>query len=1108
MQRLRKTVIQRWRYYLFYCSIVAIALLPQIARAQVGNQTITFEANAEPLANTITRLSKASRVNIGYPNDVKQYKRVSIPKASRTVLETLKALLKDTELDCKTVGEMLVVFKKSKAPATPAPTTKLINVNGKVVDETGQPLPAITIQLQGTDRGTITNGNGSFELGQVPEDASIVAQGIGFPAQSFPAASVMVLRLSRSISDLDEVQVIAYGTTTRRLNTGSVTSVGADEIQKQPISNPIAALEGRVPGLIVTQTSGLPGSALKIQLRGRTSLDLARSQNDPLFVIDGVPFEAGNTARNQLFNATMVQGAGGISPLTLIPPSEIESIDVLKDADATAIYGSRGANGVILITTKRGRTGQTAYNVNVNYGVSKVGRILARLNTQQYVAMRKEGLLNDQLVPSTNPADKGYAPDIMIFDTTRYTNFNKLLLGNTAKTLTAGVTVSGGSENTQFLIGGNYRRETTIYPGNFSDAMGSFQTSISHRSKDRRLAINFTSQYSNNTTHLPVSDLTTSLSNLIPNLLLYDNLGNIAAQDHGIALNNGSFNNPLYVLQTIYEIQTDNLNNSLKLEYTVFKGMLIRTSLGYSMMKSEEYSAYPTKSINPNNPDPLPFADFGTSSMRSWIVEPQLEYTSRGRLGNVNILLGTSFQDKSSSSLQTTGRGYTSDLLLRTIAGAATTNSSSSTTKYRYNAIFGRINYNFQDRYIVNLTGRRDGSTRFAPQNRWANFGAVGMGWIFTNENFWTKNQRLLSYGKVRSSYGITGNDQIGDYKYLDLWRASSTPYDGTSTLLPSSLYNRTYQWEINEKFEVAIELGFFKDRILFSGAFYKNRSNNQLVSYRLPIQTGFSSITRNFPGLVQNQGYEFSLSSRNITFESFSWVTSFNISVPENKLVDFPNLDKSPYTLSYVVGKSLSVIRGYKFLGMDTQTGMYKFQDTNGDGVYTTEDYVNFGDRDPKYYGGLQNTITYKGIELSFLLSFRKQLGNSYLTQFTTPPGYPNNQPILALDRWRQPGDIAIGQPFVSGPYNIPLLQGRSYYSKSDAAYTDASFIKLRNIAVSYSVNNDFIGKFGLKGCRMYAQAQNLFTVTNYLGSDPETQNLLSMPPLRTAVVGVNINF
>ncbi len=1107
MQRLRKTAIQRWRHYLFYAFTLFGLVLCSSIEAQTGSKAIIFEAKEEALAGAITRLSKASGISISYPpGEVKAYKNISVPKASRTVYETLKALLKETNLDCKPVAELLVVFKKPTQTRLPQSKAQ-INVSGRVVDENDQPLPGITISVKNSDRGTTTDNGGAFKINNIEDDAILVVQGIGYPAQSLPATNGMLVRLVRTVSSLDEVQVIAYGTTTKRLNTGNVATVSGADIGHQPVANPIAALEGRVPGLIINQTSGVPGGALKIQIRGQNSLDLTRSKNDPLIIVDGVPFESGNQPRSQFQNASLFQGDGGISPLTLIPPSEIESIDILKDADATAIYGSRGANGIIIITTKKGKTGTTKYNLNVNSGWSSVGRTLKYMNTQEYVGMRKEAYLNDGVTPSANPSDQGYAPDIMIFDTTRYTDFTKLLLKNAANNFNAGLSVSGGTENTQFLIGGNFRRETVIYPGDFSNRTASINTSINHRSKDNRLSLGLSMQYANDNNTLPITDPTIGISYIIPNLLLRDSSGNIAAQDGGLPLNNNSFVNPLYNLETIYKIGSDNFNTSLQVGYNILKSLVFRTGLGYNVVTSDEYSANPSKSINPNNPDPLPYAYFGNSSIRSWIAEPQLEYSAKSQTGRLNVLVGSTFQDKSSKTIQTTGRGYSSDILLGSIAGAATISSSSTNTTYRYSAFFGRINYNLLDKYIVNLTGRRDGSSRFAPQNRWSNFGAAGVAWIFSNEPFIKNLESFLNFGKLRASYGITGNDQIGDYKFLDLWRTGTTTYEGTSTLTPSALYNKTYQWEINKKLEIAVELSMLKDRFFFSAAYFNNKSSNQLINYRLPYQTGFSSVTQNFPGLVKNYGLEIVANSKNITGGVLQWNTSFNISFTRNKLLHFPDLEGSPYSSSYAVGHSLNVIKGYRYLGMDRETGVYKFEDVNGDGSFNSKDYLTFGTRDPKFYGGLQNEIIYKGFELNFLFSFRRQMGNNYLSTIFQTPGYPSNQPKLVLDRWRSAGDDAASQRYTAG-FSIPPGIAGNLYRSSNEAYTDASFIRLRNVAIYYNVPAGLGKAFSTAKCRIYMQGQNLLLFTNYKGADPEVADVRRTPPLKVFVIGANINF
>lgn len=1118
MQRLRKTAIPRWRHYLFYVfTFIALCTCPAL-QAQVGSKQIVFEAKGELLSKAITRLSKASGVNIGYPtNEVKSYKNISLPKGSRTVLETLKALLKGTELDCKPVAEILVVFKKTVIETTPANKT-FINVSGKVVDENGQALPGISITIQNTGRGTITDGSGGFTFDQVEPNSVLIAQGVGYPAKQLPANTIVTVHLERFVSNLDEVQVIAYGTTTKRLNTGNVTTVTADEIARQPVTNPLAALQGRVPGLLITQTSGVPGGAFKVQLRGQSYLDASISQNDPLIIVDGIPFEAGNRSRNQLTSAANNPTSiseDGLSPLNMIPLSEIESINVLKDADATSIYGSRGANGVILITTKRGKTGTTNVTLNTNTGWSQVGRNIKFLDRQQYLAMRREAFKNDSLTVSAVPGSEGFAPDLMLWDTTTYTDFTKLLVGNTASKFDANLSVSGGNAYTQFLISGSYHGETTIYGHDFSNRNIGLQASVSHKSRDEKFSISFVSIYSNDNTKLPSYDLSQFVQT-VPTLKLYDSLGNINWQDKGIdfVAFEGSKENPLYSFNKRYNSQSDNLNTNVLFGYKIIPSITVKVSSGYNMMITDENGRNPSTSISPLDVagGTMPSAKFGSSTIRSWISEPQVEFSKKTGLSKINLLAGSTFQSKTYFSDLITASNYSSDLLLGSPAAAGFVQASNNESRYRYNAFFSRGNYNYGDRYMVTINVRRDGSSRFAPENRWSNFGSVGGAWIITNEKFAkVDSQTLFSFGKIRGSYGTAGNDQIGDYKYLSLWTNTNYPYNGVAGLYPSRLYNPDYKWELIKKLEVALDIGLLQDKIMLSTVYYRNKSSNQLVNYSLPFQTGFSNVIQNFPGLVRNTGWEFALRTKNFRNANFIWKTDFNLTLPKNKLISFPNLNGSPYANSYVIGRSLTIFRGYKYTGIDVNTGMYTFEDLNNDGQMTESDLQWFEDLDPKFYGGLQNTITYKNWSLNFLIDFRKQTGTNYLAQLAAfAPGQMSNQPVLALNRWQQPGDEAELQRFTAGQnvVSYPYLAAAANFGRSNGRYTDASFVKFRNASIYYSLDSRLIQRLNLKSLRVYAQGQNLFTLTDYKGADPEVQNLFQVSPLRTIVVGIQTTF
>jgi TonB-linked SusC/RagA family outer membrane protein len=1009
------------------------------------------------------------------------------------------------------VMAVLCLFFKVNAQQINPPNTFLIY--GKVLDEKGLPMPGATVRVQESKILTVTGPNGDFDIsGRIGQ--RLLVSFIGYKAVIYTldkiGAEPIMIKLLPAASSLDEIQVIAYGQTTRRFNTGSVASVTAADIESQPVTNVLSAMEGRVPGLVISQSSGVPGSSYNVQIRGQSALDLTLSKNDPLFIIDGVPFESGNAATNQINSAANNPASissGGLSPLNTINPADIESIEVLKDADATAIYGSRAANGVILISTKKGRAGATKINIAANTGISKIGRSVNMLNTQQFVQMRKEAYANDGLVPSSDPSDRGYAPDITVWDTSRYADFKKLLIGNTAHTTDVQGSVSGGNANTQFLIGSGYHRESTVYAGDFADAIASMHFNINHTSTDKRFNLMFSGMYANDNNRMPRTDLTRYLD-LPPNLKLYDPSGKLAWDDQGIVYSSlgSDIINPLSLLNEHYQSVNENLLGNMQLSYKILHNLVFRTSLGYNTFRSDETTTRPSIAIDPNSGE-LASAGFASSHNQNWIIEPQLEYSRVSASDKLNILIGNTYQNKAGNTSSMYGTNYNSDLLLNSIAAAPVITAYNDQVQYRYTAFFGRINYNLHDKYILNISARRDGSSRFAPKNRFANFGAIGAAWLFTGESFVKNTLPFLSFGKLRGSYGRTGNDQIGDYKFLNLWSNTINTYDGLSGLYPKSLYNPDYKWEINKKAEAALELGFFHDDLLLTTAYYNNRSSNQLINYALPGQTGFFNVVQNFPGLVSNTGWEFTLTTKNFHRKDFNWSTSFNLTIPKNKLLAFPNLSTSSYASRYVIGQSLNLIYALKYTGVDPQTGLYTYEDKNKDGQLSTDDYQVLGNLDPKYYGGLQNNISYKQFDLSFFFEFRKQLGLNYLNQLAfNPPGWIYNQPDLVLSRWQKPGDNAPVQQFTSGYTNAYAAVGQMAYSNE--IYSDASFIRLKNVSLAYRLPVSWLSKWHIQNCRLYLEAQNVFTITHFKGSDPETQNFYVLPPLRTIVGGIQFNF
>lgn len=1074
-----KQLVMRINLVIFF---IAIAIFK--VTASVNAQNISLKFQNAPIEKVFSAIEKQSSYIFWYDKSLlKNTSKVNLKITNGNLKEALDQCFKDQPLEYEIVDNTIVVKKKEKQQKKIGiDFFNALNISGKILDENGQPLPGAAIKVKGTALAATSDNIGNFSMPNAPDNSVLVISYLGYETKEITATSTMTISLSRSTSKLDEVQVMAYGTTTQRLSTSSISKVSSAEIEKQPVSNPLAALIGRVPGLIVTQNSGLPGSNFTVQIRGRTSI---ANSSDPLYLIDGVPF-----------NAATLDKINSQSPLNSINPLDIESIEVLKDADATAIYGSRGANGVILITTKKGKAGKTQISANAYSGAGEVTRTMDYLNTEQYLEMRREAFKNDGITPTA-----ANAPDLLVWDNNRYTDWRNLLIGGTARTTDMQVNLSGGSENTQFLIGTNYHRETTVYPGDMSDTKGNVHFNLTHRSIDNKFNASLSASYNNDNNNLIAVDLT-SVMNLTPNSPNpFDENGNLNWQENGV-----SFKNPLaYLLQPLKN-RTDNLISNAFLKYTLVPDLNISTNLGFTNTYLKQTQLRPKSSFDPNGIE-TSSAIFANNNAKTWIIEPQAEYTKRIGDHKLNFLLGATWQQDGLDGQRINATNFSSDALMESPAAAASLATTFNYSKYRYQAFFSRINYNYKDRYILNLTGRRDGSSRFGPGKQFANFGAVGAAWIFTQEDWLKDNFKVLSFGKIRGSYGITGNDKIGDYKYLDTYYLTSSPYQGSAGLIPGALSNPNYAWEENKKFELAMDLGFFKDRILLNSSYYRNRSGNQLVAYALPSQTGFSSIFQNFPALVQNSGWEFSLSTINIKSVKFNWTSNINISFAQNELLEFPGLETSTYATQYVIGYPLNIQRSLQYLGVDPQTGIYQFSSTN---ITSDRNYIN--DLTPKFYGGVQNTLIYKGFQLDFFFQFAKQKGANFLAVVTgTAPGNMVNQPVYMIDRWQNVNDQAKVQKFTTlGTSGAAGQANQLYTTYSDARFSDASFIRLKNVNISYSLPKEVLSKIKVSNLRLFLQGQNLFTITNYLGNDPESGSVSNnyLPPLRVLTAGLQLTY
>jgi TonB-linked SusC/RagA family outer membrane protein len=961
-------------------------------------------------------------------------------------------------------------------------------VTGTITDGTVA-LSGVNILVKSQQKRSFSGFDGKFTITASPDDILVFTY-MGFRTLTISVSGRTVINvlMQENVTSLQEVKINAgYYSVKNSERTGSIARITAKDIETQPVTNVLATMQGRMAGVNITQTTGVPGGGFDIKIRGQNSI---RSDgNAPLYIIDGVPYASDPIGYNQ----TATTFPTVTSPLNSINPDSIENIEILKDADATAIYGSRGANGVVLITTKKGKVGKTTFSISTSTGVGSVTKFIKLMDTPQYLTMRKQAFINDGIT-AYNPWDYDVNGT---WDQNRYTDWQKELIGRTSQISNLQGSISGGSENTQFLFSGNYHTESTVFARDFLYKKGGSQLNLNHHSEDNKFKLTFSAGYTIQDNDQPAFDFTYDARSLPPNApALYDSNGNLNWE-------NGTWDNPLRNLNAKFESKTNDLIANTVLSYELLPGLVLKSSFGYTDLSTTETRTAPSSVYNPtyNITSANSAIYLNNTNRSSWIVEPQINWEKDLGGGKIGALFGSTFQNQITTRLFQSGNGFSSNSLIYNLASANYVKvAASDETQYKYQAFFGRFNYNWQKRYIINITARRDGSSRFGSANQFANFGAIGAAWLFSNENF-LKDNSWFSFGKIRASYGMTGNDQIGDYQFLNTYTTSAVAYNGTIGLQPSRLYNANFSWETNKKLEMALELGFLRDRIFATVAWYQNRSSNQLVGVPLPGTTGFTVLQSNLDATVENTGLELTLRTSNFTAGKFNWITNINLTFARNKLLRFPGLESSPYNQQYRIGQPLNIELLYKYKGINPQTGVYEFEDTNSDGrISFPEDQQTVVDLNPKYYGGIQNGLSYKRWKLDFLFQFVNQKNHSYPMGFA---GQMSNQPNRVINSWQEPGDNASYQIYTAGNNNA-AVSADYLYSKSDASITDASFIRLKNISLSYDV------PLNLKEtrCKIMLQGQNLLTFTSYKDGDPEFTSYGYLPPLKVITAGVQLIF
>lgn len=992
-----------------------------------------------------------------------------------TVQEALDIVLKDQPIKYVQNG---LFFTLIDTVQTKRNIVKLrqTTLEGTIYNSGGGHVAGATVQVMGTDiPPATTNSEGQFKFPNAPYIGKLQIRYRDYePIEKPYDTSPVNIRIEQypvelKGADVKPPPVNLPFAPAKELSTGNMSVINGQIINRQLVNDPLVAIQGRAAGLRITQTSGVPGARPDDLIRGKNSIS---HNNGPLYVVDGIPIISFPYPQTSIAAVTL-------SIIANIRPENIESIEVLKDAVATAIYGSRGANGVIVFKTRKTLSGRFSVTFDASLGTGKVPRRMKLLDTPQYLEMRNEAFKNDGAVPGRGDYDVNGT-----WNSKSYTDWQKVLFGNPSKIMRYTLAISAGDTNTHFIAGGSIHRETTVMPGDYYNMVGAANLSLHHATKNKKIQFDLTGGYTSNYYDLPKEDFT-PYSFMAPNTpAIFDDKGDLNWE-------NGTFNNPIGRTQQQSTSHTQNILLNYSLMVNPLASLYFNVHVGYNYMGIKNHTFTPSSSFSPysENPTALRVMDNGTNNLATRIANVQAKYAFKIRKNvQIDMLAILEAQQTTQRWNTLTARGYSSDSAMKDFWSATSISGSGNGTQYRYGAFSASISANYKQKYAVDLILRRDGSNRFGEKTRVGNFGAIGGAWLFYRDSLIKSLFPALSAGKLRFSAGITGSDPIEDNLYSSYYQ-QAYGYFGVPGLTSAQLSNPLLKREQTNKIEAGIEIGLFK-KLNINLSLYRNVTHNQIMKSDLAGTTGFPYITDNLDAKVQNTGFEVEAFIDSIQSKNFTWLSSLNFSLFKNKIISFPGLAQSGHGNLLRINEPTDIKLFPRLIRVNPETGQYEF---------TTKTYpVYFG---PRANGGLSNTFIYKNFSLDMFLYFVIQSGAS-VVGLATPGRFINSgssQPGNINDRWRTTGDQANIQK-VSAK-GAEVNQSNITYNQSDARKKDASYIRLKNVCFSYTLP-------GSEHVQLYVQAQNLFTITRYKGLDPETQSLsgLWLPPQRQYSIGVKI--
>lgn len=991
-------------------------------------------------------------------------------------------------------------------------------ISGKITAENGEPLVGASVLVKGTTFGGATGIDGTFSL-SIPESATVLEISYtGFESKEFTlgVSNVIDITLKESVSQLTEAVVLGYGASQiKRTLTGNIAKLKGEDIQNLPVPSVEQGLQGRTAGVFVEAVNGKPGGAIRVRVRGSSSIT---ASSQPLYVIDGIPVTV----------ASQNQNGAPLNPLADLNFNDIESIDVLKDASAGAIYGARAANGVVLITTKKGRSGRTNIEFDIQRGVGKPSGYREFLNTPQYIQYFTEAANNSDLlegVPFDDPSSWTTFVKSRFRRYSGYADYTKMEINTdwqdeafrTSNSTQASLSASGGNDKTRFFASAAFSDQEGILVGNGFQRL-STRLNLTQKASDRltlgmnmALSRTFTDQVTNDNAFSTPLQLI-AMSPITP---VRDQNGNLYDRP-----TTTYYNGLIDVEQAKRDVVTYRTLANANANYEIVKNLTLTGEVGADIynLRDNLFAGRRTEAGTGVNGS--------GNSLYSQVVnlntKAYLNYNSKlGALQNLGFTAGTEFQRSRRDQTNVSGSQFPVDDLKTLASAAQITLGNSTLTEFSFLSYFGRINYDFDRKYLFTLSGRADGSSRFGANNRFGFFPAASAGWVISEEDFMQSSP--LSFLKLRASYGLTGNAEIGNFQHLGL--LGSAAYNAVSGLSPTQIPNENLQWEKTGQLDIGLDFAFLDDRISGEIDYYNKNTFDLLLNVPVPGTSGFRVQTQNI-GRVENKGFEFVLNGR-VLDGAFRWGTSLNLAFNRNEVKELAPgqtiIDDGSARLMNVVrvGSPLGVFYGAEYAGVDPENGdALWYVNEEGRERETTNDfneakYIDLGSAQPKVIGGFTNTFSYKGLELSVTLQGvgGYSIHNAAGEFMSANANWFDNQTADQLRAWKKPGDITDVPQARLGYVNGNQARSSRYLESGD-------YLRLRTAVLSYQLPASTLSKLKLSKMRVYLTGQNLLLFTKYTGWDPEVSSdafvdnvtssvdFYAAPQPRTIVLGATIGF